>query len=102
MTFSIYAGIMQGVVFCAMAFLLPLIMRGHAGAMRRYGCYSFLLWGAYTLVAMTVDVALGSGPPGIGYIIMGGCAWIIGYAIISSYAPQPKTSAPSEPQKIEE
>ena len=93
---------MQAVVFCVMAFLLPLIMRGKTGAMRRYGMYSFLLWGAYTLVAMSVDVALGSGPPGIGYIIMGGCAWIIGYAIISSYTPQTKISAQSEPQKIEE
>ena len=84
-----------------MAFVLPLIMRSRVGAMRRYAIYSFLLWAAYTLVAMAVDIALDGDTPGIGYILMGGSAWIVGYAIISSYTPQTKLSASSDPQKSE-
>ena len=95
--FAVYAGVMQGVLFCVMAFLLPWIMRASPKALTRYAIYSAFLWFAYTLVATAVDIALDCGVPGIGYLGMGFVAWILGYAIISSYNPPTDRSSSSDP-----
>ena len=75
---NIAALILQIGLFIGAAFVLPYFGPIGLPGFLRYTLYSILLWGAYTIVAIGIDILLGTDTPGAGYLALGFMAFLLG------------------------